>query len=648
VKIYPHILKNIIDLPENLRRELDTLGLEVKDETPDYYNIETLANRGDHLSHVGVARDLAARFNRRLNFPSLASELNQNSGELLGTKTVESKAFSILEVLLDEVPYLNQDIRKLVPEKEGRPALVDLLNYVQLELGQPMHAYDASKVKGRISVVLSNTPREIVGLDGKRYIVPADSLLVVDQEKVIAVAGVIGCENTMCEPDTKHVLIEAAHFDPVLVRKTARGMGISTDASYNFERGVDPELFEKALRRVLALLGPHKIGRYQVLSEKPEDRVVSFVPELIRLEMNNPEVQDSRIVQVLESLGFQVEASRVKVPSWRLFDVANREDIVEEVIRIIGLDSVNSILPPLSSEEVKKNNLEILYERLSPALLGAGFTEIVTRSFFSPKHIEVYEKLNPGGKVFRLKNSIEATHGALKPNNIFHLVDVCTDNLRRGVQSVKVFEIGRVFSEPFSSFDYERDILSLAVAGRFHKGEWGKKEDLSTLSRLFKGVLEEIGSSFGRVFEFAPSEHPFFDSAATISVEGRIVGHFGLPRQEILDDVDVLVAEFFVEELIGLYIEPTLNLPSDYPKVKRDITILGSKFAYEMTEVIKSFKSDLIESVEMVNDFTKDGKRKATYRIHFHSRTRTLTNDEVDSEMSKLLDLLNKSGFPLA
>lgn len=648
MKLYPHILSEMIQVKGDLRKELDTLGLEVKDITPEYLNLETLANRGDHLSHLGIARDLAARFNLEIFYPKLAQELKPNSGELLGTKSQESKVFSILEVTLSTLPRLSADIRKLVPEKDGRPALVDLLNYVQQELGQPMHAYDASKIKGRISVVISKTPREIVGLDGKDYIVPENSLLVVDQEKIIAVAGVIGCENSMCEEDTKHVLLEAAHFDPVLVRKTARAMGLSTEASYNFERGVDHELYEKALRRVLALLELPKIGLYQFLAEKSESRIINFDGDRVRLEMNNTSITDERIKQVLRSLGFKQKALNVEVPSWRTFDIFNPEDLVEEVVRIVGLDQVRSILPPLSNEEVPRNNLEILHEKLSPVLLGLGFTEIVTRSFFGPKQMQVYSELVPDGKIIKLKNSIEATNGALKPTNIFHLVEVCTENQKRGIHSVKVFEVGRVFSEPFTQFDYEREVLSIAQSGRFYKGEWGKKEDLNTLARLFTGTLEEVGASFGRNIKFIPSKNPLYDSCAALVIENVTIGYCGLPKAEILEGAEVFVAEIFVDKLISFECDPQLILPSDFPSVKRDVTVVGTSHAYDVKQAIEQFQSKLVSNVIMVNDFTKDGVRKVSYRVTFQSHERTLRNEEVDSEMARFIEHLKEKGFPVA
>lgn len=648
MKLYPHVLKEMVNIDCDLRKELDTLGLEVKEVTPEYLNIETLANRGDHLSHIGIARDIAARFDLEISYPKLSLELTPNSGELLGTKSLESKVFSILEITLNNFPKLEDKVRKLVPEKDGRPVLVDLLNYVQQELGQPMHAYDASKIKGRISVVLSTTPREIVGLDGKEYIVPENSLLVIDQEKIIAVAGVIGCENSMCEEETKHVLLEAAHFDPVLVRKTARAMGLSTDASYFFERGVDQNLYSNALRRVISLLNNPKIGHFQVLTEKSEVREIVFDLNDIRSEINNPEISDNRILQVLNSLGFKIKNKVVTVPSWRYFDISTREDLVEDVVRIIGLEHIRSILPPLSIEEVPKNSLEIIHEKLDPVLLGLGFTEIITRSFFTPRYLSSYIELVPNGRVIKLKNSIEATHGALKPTNIYHLVEVCSENLKRGVQSVKVFEIGRVFSEPFSQFDYEREVLSLAQAGRFYKGEWGKKEDLNNLARLFRGVLEEIGAAFGRIFDFVPFEHPLIDSCVAITIDNITVGVCGIAKAEISEGIEIFVAEISVEELINLETNPPLNLPSDYPSIRRDVTIIGSKFAYDTRIVVDSFKSALISNVLMVNDFNKDGIRRVSYRVTFQSHERTLTNDEVDKEMERFIKYLDSSGYPLA
>ena len=218
MKLHAELLKKFIELPtvdsrgsvdlRALRIDLDSLGLEVKDldEEKGIFNIETLANRGDHLYHLGVAREIAGRFLSPIKIPHLASELpSKKLSTVVRIQTKTTPAFSLLELEVPTGFSAPAEVRNMIEPKADRHPLVDILNYAQLELGQPMHAYDRDKIEGEISVVLSTEPEDIIALDGKKYTVPSESIIIRDSKKIIGVAGVIGCANTMMTSSTTRV-----------------------------------------------------------------------------------------------------------------------------------------------------------------------------------------------------------------------------------------------------------------------------------------------------------------------------------------------------------------------------------------------------------------------------------------------------------
>lgn len=270
MKLHVRMLEKLIELPEcsvenahqsQLRQMLDDLGLEVKgvEATPErgvIYTLETLANRGDHLHVVGIAREISARTLAQITMPTIASQLSDRKASVQVRRVTDKcSRYAILEMSLPTPMLLRNDVASFTEEPGKRHAIVDLLNYVQLECGQPMHAFDSEKVEGEIVIELSTKPEQIEALDGKSYTAPEGSILIKDRKKILAVAGVIGCANSMVGDQTRKVFIEAAVFDPISVRKTARAMGLSTEASYAFERGCDSEGIMHALKRLAYLAG---------------------------------------------------------------------------------------------------------------------------------------------------------------------------------------------------------------------------------------------------------------------------------------------------------------------------------------------------------------------------------------------------------
>lgn len=687
MKLHLSILEKLIELPsggsEELRQVLDDLGLEVKgledSNGRPVFNIETLANRGDHLYALGVAREFSARYLTALKVPPMAAELvEKNPSLMVRNQTDKCLRYALLEMTLPAGMKLRPDIAQIMDAAAAadRHPVVHLLNYILLELGQPMHAFDRDKVEGEIIVRVSEAEEEVLALDGKTYKVPPQSLVICDRRKTIAVAGVIGLANSMVTAQTTRTLIESALFDPVSVRKTARAMGLSTDASYAFERGGDRETVITALKRLVYLCeggavkdteSAHALGFVCIEGPSEARRKISLRLSTIRRELNAPRLEELEVQARLKNLGYAVEAGAVQkgsdrelvigVPSWRIWDVFSEEDLVEDFARAHGLNRIRLDLPALDYEQAEANPADILLEKLERPLLGNGFYEVITRGSYSGEDADLICSLAPafGGQHLVLKNAVDSGFARMKVTNILHLARLSAANLKRGLHSFKVYEFARLFSlrpQEGQQYDFERDVLSLAAAGRWYEHDYGKPESLEEQFSLFKGVLEGIFSQLGQRLRVLPGSnqllHPGMQGVLAC---GRInCGFFGLIhprlRQELELRHDLIYAELEASQLFRL-IRPGQYEPQvDLPAVRRDITlkIPAAMHAGRVIEAVESLKQPDLRQVVIADHFVKAGEefRRVTYRLTFQNAQRTLEHGEVDAFMEEILKHLRE------
>lgn len=707
MKLHVRLLEKLMELPEcpvetaamsPLRHLLDDIGLEVKGLEVSaakgvVFTIETLANRGDHLYVVGAAREISARTLAHIKVPPVAGALSDRKASILVRRNTEKcSRYALLEMSLPTPMSLRNDVACFIDEPEKRHAIVDLLNYVQMEFGQPMHAFDSSKVDGEIIIDTATKIETIEALDGKTYQVPEGSILIRDRKKIIAVAGVIGCANSMVTEGTTKVCIEAATFDPVSVRKTARAMGLSTDASYAFERGVDPEGIATALKRLVYLAGgsagaakdtegAHVIGYTYVEASPPEKRKVKVLLSFLKNHLNLPRLEELEVVTRFKNLGYGVEVSAVGkdrelsllVPSWRLYDVSNPDDIVEDIARSVSLNRVRHELPALDVEQAARNPNEQITTLVRPALRGAGFVEVITKGFYSAAEVSLLESLERGAAArhIALKNSLEASNSHMKMTNVLHLGEILAANLKRGVIAPKVYDLGRVFTKPEGEasdeprerdpleYNYEHDVLTFASAGRWCEGEWRKAESLEEHARYFKGALANVVKALGAQFSVGKSECGYLHPGMQASVKmGRnVVGFFGVIHPVAREACGLKDPAFYAElDLRLLYkfmSRPDSVTVSDFPAISRDMTLRidPHEQAGRVLRLIHEAQIGSLTEAIIADDFRKaeEDFRRVTYRVTFQRGDRTLKHEEVDGAMSALLDSLReKHGVVLA
>ncbi len=674
-------LKKFIDLPvtdsQELRHLLDDIGLEVKDieeaSTDPVYNIETLANRGDHVSVQGMARELSARFCIPLKQPELAKELGSaKSAHTVGNVNELCLRYGLLDLKFSGPLQLSSEVQTALPDADlDRHTIVHILNFVQLEMGLPMHAFDASKVEGAIQVVLSQSEEEIEALDGKTYKVPAESLLIKDNAKTIAVAGVIGCANSMVTAGCQHVLIEAACFDPVTVRKTARKMGLSTDASYAFERGADFKQIEQSLKRVKLLCSKATAtvedGGFQVLDNAvPAPRHLSLSIERVRRELNRKDLDEADIVKRYQFLGYELKQKQpgiyeVIVPSWRFWGVQSEASLIEDITRIISPNKVELQLPPLALQTWPAPPAHKLLSLLEPVLHGNGFKEIVTRSYYSNEERALVEKFDQSlsGRHLAIKNAIDSGYSHMKLTNLLQLAKLAEKNHRQAVQSIKIYEMGKLFASKGLTEDdgqFEKTFLTIAYAGRWQTGEWRKGESFEEAAQYFKGLIESLAARLGLNLHFSPGDQQLLHPGRQVELRlaGKTVGHFGaihpgLKRQLDLS-LELFYAQLDVAELIAAYQKGMLQEPVDFPAIRRDLTLKVGKrsFAGEVIEQIAGLAPEFHRATSIVDAFEKADEdfRRITYRLTFQNTERTLEHKEVDQIMQAVLQGL-KSKYQL-
>jgi len=686
MKLNLSLLQKFIELPTTDPVELRSLFDEIievknvaKSGDATVFTIETLANRGDHLSALGVARELSARFLSQLKFPSVAAQLSDRKTSIPVRKATDlCLRYALLEMSVPERMQLRSDLSGFLETSGGKHGIVDLINYVQLELGQPMHAFDREKVDGEIVVIVSDKLEKIEALDGKSYEVPAGSLVIRDKSKILAVAGVIGCANSMVTPTTTRVLVESATFDPVSVRKTARAMGVSTDASRIFEKGADVEQVIYALKRLLFLAqgaqgavreatSCHPLGLTFIEGAPLQKRKLSLRFQTVRRQLGLPRLPEPDITIRLKFLGFNPEGAtdkevKVTVPSWRQWDVKNEEDIVEEFVRAYGFNRVKIELPPITVRAPVYTPKEQVIEAIEPALLGNGFYEVITKGFYSQNEVGLLAKLDASSeKHLLLKNSIEKANSAMKRTNLFHLADVIERNLRHGVLSCKVYELGRLFqAEPSedSPYEYERDVLTLAQSGSWYEREWGKAESLEEKLLLLKGVVEGLFKRLGAEPTFVASKVPLLHPGYQVAIKVGTArcGFFGAVHPELKGELrlkqELLYGEFDISSLVKVKREREIVSPSNFPSIRRDLTLkIGMKeLSSQAVQYIKALKIESLREIDVVDQFQREGEtfRRLTYRFTFQSSGRTLDHEEVDASMKQILDTLADKKIELA
>lgn len=639
---------------------------ELFDITHDQvFEIGLTPNRADAMSHFGVARDLLAGLkqqglNRELITPA-ASKFHIDNRSLAINVVVEDAALAprycgltLSNVEVKPSPqWLQNRLRAIGLNPINN--IVDATNYVMHELGQPLHAFDASRIFGhKIEVKTVEAGTKFMTLDGVEHSLHPEDLMICDAEKPMCIAGVYGGINTGVTNDTTSIFLESAYFDPVSVRKTAKRHGLNTDASFRFERGIDINNVEYALRRATVLI--QEIAGGLVTSEvtdlypkKIEDYPVYLTYDKIN-KLIGQEITKDTVISILNSLDIQVKNATetglsLIIPFYRV-DVRREVDVIEEILRVYGYNNIlekdkfsASITPPAPNEPHQVQN------RISQQLVANGFFEILGNSLCNPAYHELMGVADES--TVKLLNPLSKELSHLRKDLLFSGLNAVAHNLNRQQSDLKLFEFGKIYWQDGENRN-EANRLSLLVSGNRNGEHWfnpGKAVGFFYI----KGVLESLFESAGitRVLE-SPLQDNRFAEGLQLTANEKILAEFGLVSPRFLDAFDTKQDVFYADirwDILADQIKSNavkFKEISRYPEVRRDMALLLDDHITfdELYQFAFKTEKNLLKQVRLFDVYTGDklpkGKKSYALSFNLQDSEKTLTDKQIDAVISKL------------
>ena len=634
--------------------------------------IEITPNRPDALSVVGVAREVAALTGAPFRFPQIAVKEAETDAASLATVEVldpdlcpryAARVVTGLTVR-PSPPWLAQRLRAVGLRPINN--LVDVTNYVLWELGQPLHAFDYDAIAKHTIVVRRARPGErLRTLDGQLRALEPDMLMICDPERAVAIGGVMGGGNTEVTAATTTVLLESAYFNPGSVRRTARALGLHTDAAYRFERGADIEGLREALDRaaqLMADLGGGLVAKGVVdvyPGPKPRPRIALRRSRIERLIGACPPHES--VVKILQALGFAVDDSgvalQVVVPSFRR-DIAQEDDLVEEIIRVWGYDKIPSTLSRGSRLQPVVRPADLaLSGHVTDALTAAGLSQAITYAFVDPGHLTAMGWSAPGALI-ALRNPISVERSILRPSLAPGLLEVIALNARHQIPDVRIFEIGRTFA-PHREDDgdypaHEELWVAVVMTGQRSARAWHagrERADVYDAKGAAELVLGAAAVGEAAVAPYAPGTGPRYleeGRAAALTVGGREIGWFGEVALHVREAFDLpaplFLAEVSLTALLALPRLPTRYAPLPrFPAVQRDLAVVvpAEVMAGQIEAAIRAMKLPLLSRITLFDVYEGSqvgaGKRSLAWSVTFQAADRTLTDKEVNDVHARIV-----------
>ncbi len=628
-------------------------------------DIAITPNRADSLSHIGLARDLAAIFQRKLLYPTLSEGGNiSNKNELIDVEVLDAEkcprysAIVVKDITIKESPeWLKEKLTGIGLRPINN--VVDVTNFVLYEIGQPLHAFDLDKLNGKkIIVKTAGQNSKFVTLDSKERSMLPDDLMICDAEKPVAIAGVMGGENSEVTESTKNIVIESAYFDPSAVRKTAKHLGLSTDASYRFERGTDPNVTIKAAFRAANLIAELAGGNI-------DENIIDFYPNKIEnkivpiryariSKILGFDIAKDKVVEIFEGLEFEIVKSdenglTVKIPTFR-HDIEREIDLIEEVVRIYGFDGV----PPINhiSIDLNKKVDELSFEdKLKNSLVALGFNEVVSNSLISEEKALDLEKsikvLNPQSSEMSLLRT------SLIPGMLMNI----SRNIKVKEENLSFFELGEIFEsktkeiKSFEDFE-ENESLVLAITGKKNVKslyEENQQYDFFDLIGMLNVMLNKNSLDSQIKDSYYQNGNELFDYYIVKKHKKQVIGIGGKVKKDLLAKFEIPQDVFLFELNVNILKEIKVKNQRyeqllKYPKIIRDFAfVLDKDISFdEVVKTIKNSSSNLLKNVKLFDIFESDslgeGKKSLAFQLEYYNFDRTLREDEIDKEFWKTIE----------
>lgn len=662
-----------------LKRTSDALtmaGLEVgaieEVDGDIVFDLEITPNRADCLSIIGIAREIKAIFGLKLKKPSfkIKKELKDNKFTISIASPELCYRYAGRIVRDVKVSSSPQWLKKRLEASGIRSInnIVDITNYVLLEYGHPLHAFDLDCLEGyqiRVGTpeAFGEKIEEIVTLDGAKRKVNYDDLLIWDGAKPIAIAGIMGGANTEVTDKTVNILIESAYFKPERIRKTSKRIGLSTEASYRFERGTDIEALKEALDRAAFLIQELTGGNiYEIIDvypmKIPEKKILFSTEKICKFIGVN--LKDEEILKILELLEIKVTKKDEKfylasIPTHRQ-DLEIEEDIAEEIARIYGYDMIPAQMP-LAFKYVEEN-YEITQKRkflnlIRDYLISLGYSEAINFSFMSPDELDIFgiSENDTRRCYISLINPLRQEESIMRTMLLPNLLKNTEKNTARGIENFRLFEIGKVFIAQEGAY-LPQEIIHLGIITKKEELKSSFKDDPYDFYAL-KGLIDGVFRHFKITdVNYIRSNEGFLHpgQSADILIKGEKIGFIGVISPEVLLKLDfkikpfICMAELDLDRLFSLIEAEIKYKPfSTYPAIKRDTAlILPIDFeSQRIFDIVNSFDNELIEDIFIFDVYQgkgiPEGKKSIAFRITYRASDRTLTAEEVENIHNQLL-----------
>lgn len=634
------------------------------------FEIAVTPNRPDALSHVGVARDLSAIFNRELHLPEIVlKESKIKANEIASVEIIDQKncprysAKVVLNVQIKESPeWLKNRLAKIGLRPINN--VVDITNFILHELGQPLHAFDLDLLEGKKIIVKSTEQeKEFITLDSKVRKLPQNTLMICDAKREVAIAGIMGGENSEINPSTKNILIESAYFNPSSIRRTSKALQLSTDSSYRFERGTDPSITKYAAERAAQLISELAGG---VVAEG----IIDIYPKIIeRKEITlrysrvnkilGYEISKEKIHQILSRLGLALKdldenSLLVSVPTFRP-DIEREIDLIEEIARINGYDNI-PVVPKINITLEKKVDQQKFEDDVRNIISSFGFYEMINNPLESE-----WEARLTGNPIF-LANPQSAEMSCLRTSLFAGGLNSVKRNLNFGIRNMMLFEIGNVFEKKsdllINTFDdiSEKQNLILILSGKEEEKTWYSDEkffDFYSLKGFVNSFTQKISLDNQLTDLYYSSENEIYSYYFTKNFNNQLVGVGGKVKKDVLSkfdiNQDVFVFEFDLSALkkiapdVKKYIEPP-----KFPKIIRDFAFVFDKSVQylDVKNFILEKASKLLKKVELFDIFESEtlggNKKSMAFTLEYFDESRTLTEDEVEKDFNYLISEISK------
>lgn len=630
-------------------------------KTDVIYDIAITPNRADCLSHRGIARELQLLGATQTSSEWQANLLEIQEGKQSDLKVVVENpelcslymAQSITGVNVVPSPQWMQDALVRVGIKP-RNVLVDVTNYVNMSLGQPLHAFDRAKLANDTIVVrTANNDTELVTLDEKLRTLKSDMLMICDAQKPIAIAGVMGGNNSEIDESTTSVVIESAYFTPSSIRKTSKTLALSTDASYRFERGVDRGAVREALNLAAQLIITYAGGKAEAVCVvgddfnklKNIDVRPSYLNQIVGIEMST-----SAMIELFEKLGCEVQESNnilsVQPPTWRA-DLEQEIDFAEEVMRYYGVNNV----PAHSHANIALHKTPIatttaIARTVRTRLVARGYMDCISNVLVAPE-----VALLASSEVVQLKNALSLEYSSMRTSIIPNLISIAAQNVRNGSTTQRLMEVGKVFERANNDLQTrETDTLTLVITG-IPEQHWssGKQQPLDVYD-----LLADIQSVVPNADILQRSEGTNLFSANIADVvigNNQVVGVVGQILPSVAEQLGcvqpVYAAQILLVPLSEQRIAPTFASISVYPGTQRDLALIVNKnvLAQQLLDTVKSSAGGLLRSVHVFDVYTHEehvgvDKKSIGISLHFGAHHRTLVEKEVEEQVKNILEMV--------